>query len=277
VIWETIVVTGALGGVAGMVAWVATRGLEKKNKPLAIGIRTGVVAAVVPLCTGLVAPRLEVRRARAEIREAGLALFGNGHVADIYADALLPIVKDPRFMDRLEAADGAPRPELAVNTANPAAAALTASGMMRLPLDTLTKVFDVKRAMARSSHELCAGFWKGQIPSAAFSAAIKGLTEAEQLVWIESTVAAMTLELGASGPPAKIASATAGAALKELAATLPGGERAALSRALQAGAAATTDDACGAFLAIAEHAGSLPAATGDVLVRMVATPDAIGN
>jgi hypothetical protein len=274
---QVMAVCGALGGVAGAIGWAATRGLEKRNKPRATAIRTGIVAGAVALGSQLVTPPLEARRARAEIRSAGTTLFGSERLGDAYAEAMLPVVKDPRFAERLKAAAGGPKPDLAVTTDNPAAAGLAASGMMRLPLDDLAGALAVKRAMADSSPELCAGFWKGQISQSAFADALKRLTEAQQRQWISVLTRAMTLELAADGPPQKIPAIKVGEALKALSLTLPEDENKTLFRALRAGAGATPADACSAFHTLADRAASQPAETNELLVRMIATPDAVGD
>jgi hypothetical protein len=280
---EAVVVDGVMGALGGGIAWVVTRGLTAKN-PGAATIRaalvTGVVVAAGVVGHHLVAPRVEAQRVRASVREAGVALFGNPHTADVYADAMVRVSQHPRFMDRLEAAKKGPKADLAVATANPtqaAAAALSASGMMRLPYAELATALETKHAMAVASPGLCAGFWKGDIPQADFSTQLKRLSEAQQMQWVQTTIRAMTLELDSTAPPPKIPAAKVGEAIRGLAGTLAPAEQATLNRALTGGLNASAADGCAAFRLLAERNEPLPPATRETIVRMLMTPDAVGD
>src|SRR5262249_45586066 len=125
--WEVIGACALLGGLAGVLGWAVTRGLEKQTKPRANLVRPGVGGAAIAASTQFVTPWLRARQTRAQIHDAGLGLFGSEAMANAYADAMLPILKDPRFAARLKAAGAGPKPELAVTTDNPAAASLAAS------------------------------------------------------------------------------------------------------------------------------------------------------
>jgi hypothetical protein len=250
---------GAAGGVAG---WLCARRVPRWRFEL----RTGLFAAGLVLAGALVVPRLSQGTAHAELRAAGLDLFGDAASADHYARRLLPLRSDSRLADKARAIAGRG------SGAGSGMAAVSYRGMARLSLAELEAALAVRRRMADGSPAVCAGLWKGGISASDLAAALRRLSPADKQSWIDVTARAAELELAADGPPPEISNARAGIAWSLLLARLPGSSRAVVERAAKNGPAASADDACAAFRIVASEAAALTPDARDTIVRVVTCP-----
>jgi hypothetical protein len=268
--WVALCGYGAGGAAGGVAGWLSGRRFPRWRFEL----RVGLFVAGLLLAGALVVPRLAEGRARAELRAAGLQLFGDAASAEHYARRLLPIRSDARLADKAEAIAARLSPG---RGAGSSLATVSYTGMARLSLSELETSLAVRRRMADSSPVVCAGLWKGGIASADLAAALRGLSTQDKQSWIDLTARATTLELAADGPAAGISSVQAGMAWSILMARLPESGRAVIERVSKDGAAASPDDACQAFRIVASEAAALTPEARDTLLRVVTCPFLVVN
>jgi len=263
--WVALSAYGAGGAVGGLAGWLSGRRFPRWRFEL----RTGAFICGLLLAGALAVPRLRDGTARAELRAAGMELFGDAASADHYVHRLFPIRKDPRLADRAHAIAARLTPGRPVGGS---LAAVTYAGMARLSLPELESSLAVRRRLADSSPAVCAGLWKGGMSSGDLAAALRNLSSEDKRRWIDITARATTLELAADDPPAAISNMQAGLAWSILLARLPESSRAVVQRASKSGASASPDDACAAFRIVASEAAALSADARDTLVRVVTCP-----
>ncbi len=262
--WVALSAYGAGGAVGGVAGWLTGRRFPRWRFEL----RAGLFAAGLLLAGALVVPRAQDGAARAELRAAGLDLFGDAASADHYVRRLLPIRSDNGLADKAHAisarlSPGLPRSGLAV---------VGYAGMARLSLGELETSLAVRRRLAEGSPAVCAGLWKGGIAAGDLAAALRRLSPADKRSWIDVTARAAELELAAEAPPPAISNARAALAWSVLLARLPESSRAAIERAAKSGPAAAPGDACEAFKIVAGEAAALVPDARDTLVRVVTCP-----
>src|SRR6185436_2566943 len=97
--WVALSAYGVGGAVGGLAGWLGARRFPRFRFEL----RTGLFAVGLLLAGALVVPRLNEGAARAELRAAGLELFGDAASADRYARRLLPVRNDPRLSGKAQA------------------------------------------------------------------------------------------------------------------------------------------------------------------------------
>ena len=168
-------------------------------------------------------------------------------------------MRDERFQARLPAASTeADRTRVA--------AELSHAGVARLDDAERLGLFEVRRAMANESPELCAGLWTGSLPPELLGAGLRGLDEKQQLVWIELSARAVAVELAAASPPPHVKAAARDAAFGELLARMPPAEREAFQRVVL-GADRTPEGACRAFKAAGDAMGLVSPGARNVILR----------
>jgi hypothetical protein len=263
--WVALSAYGAGGAAGGLAGWLSGRRFPRWRFEL----RTSLFICGVLLAGALIAPRLKDSNARAELRAAGMELFGDAASADHYAQRLFPIRKDPRLADRAQTIAARLMPGRA---AGASMATVTYAGMARLSLPELETSLAVRRRLADSSPAVCAGLWKGGLSGGDLAAALRNLEPEDKQRWIDITARATTLELSADEPPAAISNVQAGLAWSILLARLPESSRAVVQRASKSGPSASPDDACAAFRIVASEAAALSPDARDTLVRVVTCP-----
>jgi len=217
----------------------------------------------------LIVPRLRAGGVRAELRAAGLDLFGDAPAAEHYVRRLLPIREDPGLADKLHAISARLPPGVQPGSG---LAAVGYAGMARLSLPELEMSLAVRRRLAERSPAVCAALWKGGIAASDLAAGLRRLSPEDKQTWIDLTARATTLELAADSPPPAISNARAALAWSILLDRLPAAKRAIIERAARSGSAASSDDACGAFEIMASEAAALAPEARETLLRIVTSP-----
>jgi hypothetical protein len=259
--WPFLALDAALGAAGAAVGWLATRRLRARKKAVANLLTVAVTVLSLTLGRQLLAPRLRYWRQWRQTRAAGREVFGNDRAAALYADTLLPLVRDDRLKERLAS-------QTTPDALKAGVAQLTHAGLARLSTDELERLFDLKRVMAAKSAAACAGFWTGILPPAALAEGLRALDEQQQRDWITTTGRALALELGAQGEPPRLVADTAARVTGALAPD----PRAAFAAASQA-SALTAAQACATFRALADGIKALPPETRDLGVRMLTNPE----
>jgi len=259
--WPFLALDAALGAVGAAVGWLATRRLRARKKAVADVLTVAATVLSFTLGGQFLAPRLRDWRHWRQTRAAGREAFGNDRAATLYADTLLPLVRDDRLKERLAS-------QTAPDAFKEGVAQLTHAGLARLSTDELERLFDLKRVMAAKSTAACAGFWTGILPAAALAEGLRGLDEDQQRAWITTTGRALALELGAQGEPPRLVADTVARVTGALAPD-PLAAFAAASRA----SSLTAAQACATFRAIADGVKALPPEMRDLGIRMLTSPE----
>jgi hypothetical protein len=254
-----------LGAVGGLLGWLATWSLRKSNPRAA---RVGVVVAVVVAGTvsrQFVHPyarRLTMSRALAE---TGRRLYGSDRAAQLNVEVYLPLIEDPALGPRLQRS----------GPTKQGFEELTRDGLARLEGAELEALFEVKRAMAAKSPEMCAELWTGKLEQDVLFDAIKKVTFPQQRTWITLSGRAATLELHASAPPAPMSAAARDADFAQIMAKMTPEQSAAFLKAAQHPDTATSADACGAFGAFSAALKLVDAPTRQRALRAVNNPELV--
>jgi hypothetical protein len=259
--WPFLALDAALGAAGAAVGWLATRRLRARKKAVANVLTIAVTVLSLTLGGQLLAPRLRAWREWRQTRAAGREVFGNDRAAALYADTLLPLVRDDRLKERLAS-------QTTPDAVKAGVAQLTHAGLARLSTDELERLFDLKRVMAAKSTAACAGFWTGILPPAALAEGLRALEEDQQRAWITTTGRALALELGAQGEPPRLMADT----VARVTGALAPDPRAAFAAASNA-SALTAAQACATFRALAEGIKALPPETRDLGIRMLTNPE----
>lgn len=263
--WVALSAYAGSGAVGAVVGWLAGR----RSPRWRFELRAGSFTTGLLIAGALVVPRLHDGAARAELRAAGLDLFGDEPAAEHYVRRLLPIRNDPRLADKIQAISARLPRGLPSGSG---LAAVSYAGLARLPLPELEASLAVRRRLADGSPAVCAGLWKGGIAAGDLAAGLRRLSPEDKQSWIDLTARATTLELAADGPAPSISNARAALAWSILLQRLPEPRRAIIERAAKDGAAASPDDACGAFKLVASEAATLEPEARDTLLRVVTSP-----
>jgi hypothetical protein len=262
---ESLLLSAAMGALAGVVGWFITR---KAKNPAGNGtmvIRIATIVAGITIGQQVIAPRAKDRKLRHELHTAALDTYGNEEAAALNTTILFPIVKNPRFEKRVRQVRA--RPTAQPKDAQSSVANLVAAGMARLETADLAALFDVKRALADKSRPLCAGFWTGEVSPDDLKAGLRGLGKEQQTVWITVSGRALALEVAADHPPSPPPVAASQAAMTELAHTLSPDQQAAFAAAAQG--RPTPDVACKGFRALAAGMQKLSAEKRGAILRVL--------
>jgi hypothetical protein len=256
---------GALGAALG---WLALRRLsgEARRKAERFVMPLSVVVALA-VGHATVGPSIKAWAARRDMRVAGVQIYGETRAADAFADAMTVVMTEPNFEDHLQALRRPGGSETGV-------AELIHAGTGRLTSADLERLFDVKRALAHGSPELCAGFWTGSLPWSLLTDGLRRLDERRQLAWIEVSARAATLELRAGAPAPRLPVAVVDVAMAALRASLSAEDQAAFSRALDGGALPPIDS-CRAFEALARGTDHLTPDTRETILRATTNPELV--
>jgi hypothetical protein len=269
-------ICGAIGG--GLGAGLA-RLFARKRPLLAVVFYAGFTALGVSIAGQAIVPVLRDRRARREVHDAAVALFGAGRAADDYAARMMPILADPDLPKRLKTI-GFQQTGPAVSTGRAGTGALAQIGyvgMARLSAQELETSMELRRLLAEKSLPICVGLWTGGLEPAELSKGLRALSEAQKQAWVDLALHATTLELHATAPAPPITDDALGKAWGALMQRLPAEKRAAFERATTAGTSARPDDACQAFKALATHVKDLAPADKDTMIRSVTCPFLISS
>jgi hypothetical protein len=274
--WQILLIDALVGGLAGGLGALLTRKLPANQKLGRSIISVALVIGGITAANRLIAPRLRAARDNSDVVKVGRQAFGSEQAARLYAASLTPILRDPKFRERLTAARKVPL-GTAAQEADPSVdgvavgmtTQLVAKGMARLTDVDQETFAALKVALAATSTELCAAFWTGQIRAEEMSAAMRQLSEEQKAAWIRISMEALTRELHATAPATAPAPEVNEAALKTLQEALSPDEKATFERATQAGASVSPADACAAFRLIMSRGKTLPPAVRATLVRMM--------
>ncbi len=256
--------TGAGIGV-GVIAWRGALGRWRSGLApvVLLGVVLVSVAGFLNLATGLIRRRNE----REALEAAGFAMYGRPSIASLNADLELRIARDPRLAQRLAALPSPPRVEAGVGV-------ITQAGLARLDDDTRAALLGIRRTLADSSLDLCAGSWTGDVTVEALSPAMRKLDEATQRRSVGIFAQAAELELAATSPPARVSGAARDAALMELSNALSPDARATFERVSNAEKPAP-EEACAAFRAFSDGLPRVRPATRHLLLKIAVTPDVV--
>jgi hypothetical protein len=262
----TAVLAAAFGIVVGVFAW--RKFLSEWSNALA-PVALLSIMAISAAGFFIVGTRVIKRGAeRRAVEAAGLALYGRPSSASLSADLLLPLRNDPRWASRLAELGATSGPDVGIGL-------LGRAGVARLDGETRAALFGVRRSLASSSLDLCAGFWTGNIDDQVLASALRKLDETAQGTWIRILARALELELAATSAPDRIPGATRDAAMLELTAALSVDARAAFERASRAWKP-TPDEACAAFRALADGLTQVAPSTRQILLRIAMNPEVVG-
>jgi hypothetical protein len=273
--WISMFVDVLMGAWAGVAAWLLTKRMGNR-------VVAGAIVATMVVASGAVGHQLIAPRARHwwiwhDIHTAGMTLFGNEHTAAAYADAVVPILEEPIFQEKLRA--------LAKTPATPAGpdgddvfkqvgAKLVSAGMARLPGADVIAIVGVRRALAGMSTELCDAFWTGKITQPVLVDGLKRLKERDQMIWASVTARALALEVHAVDPPPHLKGAEAEGAMGALLRALPADRRAVLQKAF-ATPDLSAEGGCQAFRIFADGSKDLEPAVREALYRSVDHPELV--
>ena len=263
--WTGLSAYAAGGAVGGAVGWLTSR----RSRRWRFEVRAASVLAGMLLAGALIVPRLRDGAVRAELRSAGLDLFGDPPAAEHYVRRLLPIREDAGLADKLQVISA--RLPAGVPPGS-GLAGVGYAGMARLSLPELEVSLAVRRRLADGSPAVCAALWKGGIAASDLTAGLRRLSLEDKQRWIDLTARATTLELAAEGPPPPISNARAALAWSILLARLPDAKRAIIERAAKSGSATSSDDACQAFKIVGSEAAALAPEARETLLRVVTSP-----
>jgi len=268
--WQVVLLDGAVGALAGALAWFFTRNAKQ---PVGRGIRLiRIATVVVGVVVGqqFLTPIARDWKMRRDMHAAGLDLYGNEEAAALNSTLLLPIIKSPQFEARLEKLRSAAADSKVKLKGNATGVAeLIGLGMARLDIRDLAEIFDVKCALAEKSPALCAAFWTGQLSNDDLKAGMRTLSKEQQTVWITVQARALAKEVAADGPPPPEPAAKAGTeAMDALVLALPPDQQAAFAKATQQ-SAPNREVACNAFRALASGMERIPVAKRDVILHLL--------
>lgn len=272
--WISVLIVALLVAWAAGIGWLLTRRLENR-------VAAGGITAVLAVVAGVASHQFVAPKARhwwiwREIHTAGMTLFANERTAAAYADAVVPILEEPIFQEKLRASSS-PSPAGgpgAFDTGKDVGEKLVAAGLARLSGDDLTAIFGVRRALAAMSPELCDAFWTGKITQPALVAGLKRLKERDQMIWATVTAHALALEVHAVAPPHRIPGAEADASLVALMKALPPDRRATLQKAFDSPDLSQAEG-CQAFRVFADGAKDLEPTVRETLYRSVDHPELV--
>ena len=106
--WQILLVDALVGGLAGGLGALLTRKLAANQKVGRSIISVALVVAGITAANTMIAPRLRAGRDSGEIVKVGRQVFGSEQAAKLYAASLTPILRDPKFRERLSAARKVP-------------------------------------------------------------------------------------------------------------------------------------------------------------------------
>jgi hypothetical protein len=273
-VWIAVLVDALMVAWAAGVGWLLTRRMESR-------VTAGAITTFVAVAAGVAGHQFVTPKAKhwwmwREIHTAGMTLFANERTAKAYADAVVPIMEEPIFQEKLRAAAaespaGGPDSGDAFKAVG---AKLVAAGLARLSGDDLTAIFGVRRALAAMSPELCDAFWTGKITQPTLVAGLKRLKERDQMTWARVTAHALALEVHATAPPPRVPGADADAAMVALMNALPPQRRATLGKAFDSPDLPQAEG-CQAFRVFADGAKDLPPGLRETLYRSVDHPELV--
>ena len=265
--WEIIAADAVVGAIAGALGWLAARrAAPTKNNSLTRIIPVVCVVTGYLVSGQTVNPVIRDWKMRRDLRNAGLALYGNERAADLHARAMAPILRNLRFNPRLSSFERLGRP---------GAAKLLAAGMARLEQSDREAIFNVKSVLAARSPTLCAGFWTGTIPSDELQRTLRTLDEEQQRIWITVSARALSREVDATSPPTHVPAKVAAGAFAALYAALTPVGRAAFDAADPAASKTDVNASCKAFLALADGMWALPPQQREIAMRSAEHPELI--
>ena len=274
--WQILLVDALVGGLAGGLGALLTRKLAATQKVGRSIISVALVVGGITAANTMIAPRLRAGRDSGEIVKVGRQVFGSEQAAKLYAASLTPILRDPKFRERLKTARKVP-----LGTAPPDAdpsvdgaalgttAQLVGKGMARLTDPDKETFAELKVALGSHSPQLCAAFWTGQLRMEELSAAMRQLSEEQKATWIRISMDALTREIHTTGPATAPTPEMNEAALKTLQGALSPDEKAVFERAIQAGPSVSSADACAAFRMVVSRGKTLAPGVRATLVRMM--------
>jgi hypothetical protein len=272
---ESLVLSAAIGALAGAVGWFVTRKAKEAKWAKIVGVASVVVGITVG--QEVVAPIARDRKIRREIHAAALDTYGNEDAAELHTNILHPIIADSRFQRRIKQrrSDASANSSVQLGGMQTGVAELVAAGMIRLDTSDLAAIFEVKRALADKSPALCAGLWTGQISPANLKEGIRALTKEQQTIWITVSGSALAREIAADGAAPETTGAAGHDEMAELTRTLSPEQQAVFAAAAQG--APTQDVACQAFRALAAGLQNLTAEKRGTILRMLDTAPAVGK
>jgi len=277
--WRFLLLSGAIGALAGALGWFITR---KAKEPVGRGtqlIRISSVVIGIVVGQQFISPIAKDWQTKRDLHSAALDLYGNEEAAALNSKLLLPVIQSPYFERRIKelrsvaASDPKARAKLKAN----GVADLIARGMARLEITDLAELFDLKRLLSERSPALCAGFWTGQLSTEDLKAGMRTLTKEQQTIWITISARALSREVAAEGPaPTDVTEKDGTDAMNTLVLELPPPEQAAFTAATQQGTP-SRDVACKAFHALAVGMEKIPREKRDVILRLLSTAPTAGK
>jgi hypothetical protein len=267
--WEPLAADFVLGALGGVVGWLAIRALprEARKKAERFVVPASIVVAFA-VGSALVGPKIKAWKVRKDLRAGGVQIYGERPAADAFADAMTALMTEPNFEERLQSfrrPGGSPT----------GLAELIHAGTGRLTTADLERLFDVKRALAHGSPELCAGFWRGSFSSSVLNGGLRRLDEPRQLAWIEVSARAATLELRAVAPAEQLPIAMVDVAMDTIRASLASDERDLFSRAIAPEEPGTIEASCHAFNTLAKGVDLLAPEAREMILRATTNPELV--
>jgi len=273
--WEILLIDALIGGIAGGLGALLTRKLAAQHRFGRSVVSVALVVGGITVANQLIAPRIRAGRDQRDIAKVGQQLFGSEQAAKLYAASLAPILRDPKFRERIATARKLPLGTTPVAGASPdgttmdATAQLVGAGMARLTDADQETFADLKVALGSHSPELCAAFWTGRLRMDELSTALHQLSEEQKAAWIRISMEALTREIHATAPAVAPTPEVNEAALKTLQDGLTPDQKETFSRTIQAGQDVSSADACAAFRMVLQRGKALPPAVRATLVRMM--------
>lgn len=262
--WKYILLDGIIGATAAGLGWLFTQRLRQTSARGANLITVGFVVVAV-VSSQVITSAIRDRKMRKDLYAAGMTLYGNERAAARHAAAHLPILKHPKLMARLKTTAPVGQGH------GTGFAELTGNGMARLPPEDLDATFEIKRALVAVSPDLCAGFWTGTHKPGAVAEGLRKMKDTQQDRWIDVSARAIILELESTTPPPRLAAATVDQALADLVHSLPFEGRAAYAAA-SGTHPPTPEQACAAFIALADGMKNVAADKRETIIRMTNNP-----
>jgi len=262
-----VVLAVALGIGVGVLAWQTVLSTWRGALgPIALLATICFSTAIfLKIATGIVTYRNE----RAAMEEGALALYGRASTAKLHADVFRRLLSDPRMPARISAL-GLPAsapPEQRIM-------AVMQRGCAWLSDEQRAEAFEIRRALAAASPEVCASSWTGQGSPEALAPAMRTLDEDKQRAWIRIIARATELELAANSAPARVSREARDAALMEILGAMSQDERAAFERA-SASQKPTPEEACAGYRALSSGVMRVSPEAAALFRRIVFNPELI--
>lgn len=262
--WFSVVgaaVGGGLGGLAGGVLAAAFRSEKSKRTMAAVGSVVGLL-----LSQHVTAPMAERWDFERQLRAQAPAAWTE-RTKDIFVEEVGDLLRSDAFKTWARA-----HPE----AGQAAGADLSSRGMARLTDEDMERLRRLKRRLAEKSPALCEAFWTGQAQiSMVHQALQEHLSESEVRDWLRINTLATKLELEDRVPARKVKQDDVGTVLLTLAGTMEAAQRDRFINTLQQGESARGQDACKAFLIMADASDVLKPADRSTLARFIVAPMAV--